>query len=158
MRFLISVAIWRTLSKTAKLKVTNFKLNTISCTPMMLSIHFTSTKCELFHQIYIVTYYTVFSVQFWSAFMGCSTQGIDATRTFIDQIDVIKLLVKKYPDVFLFATSSSDIASALKFNRIASLVGVEGGHAIDSSLGTLRQLYDLGARYMTLTHSCNTPW
>ena len=57
-----------------------------------------------------------------------------------------------------FATSSSDIASALKSNRIASLVGIEGGHAIDSSLGTLRQFYDLGARYMTLTHVCNTPW
>ena len=99
-----------------------------------------------------------FSIQFWSAYMGCSTQGIDATRTFIDQIDVIKLLVKKYPDTFQFATSSSDIASALKSNRIASLVGIEGGHAIDSSLGTLRQLYDLGARYMTLTHTCNTPW
>ena len=90
--------------------------------------------------------------------MGCSTQGKDATRTFIDQIDVIKLLVKKYPDTFQFATSSSDIASSLNSGRIASLVGVEGGHAIDSSLGTLRQLYDLGARYMTLTHTCNTPW
>ena len=96
--------------------------------------------------------------QFWSAYMGCSTQGFDATRTFMDQIDVIKLLVKKYPDTFQFATSSSDIASALKSNRIASLVGIEGGHAIDSSLGTLRQFYDLGARYMTLTHVCNTPW
>ena len=90
--------------------------------------------------------------------MGCDTQGVDATRTFIDQIDVIKLMVKKYPDTFQFATSSSDITSALNSNRIASLVGVEGGHAIDSSLGTLRQLYDLGARYMTLTHTCNTPW
>ena len=97
-------------------------------------------------------------LQFWSAYMGCSTQGVDATRTFIDQIDVIKLLVKKYPDTFQFATSSSDIAAALRSNRIASLVGVEGGHAIDSSLGTLRQFYDLGARYMTLTHTCNTPW
>ena len=76
----------------------------------------------------------------------------------MDQIDVIKLLVKKYPDTFQFATSSSDIAAAVRSNHIASLVGVEGGHAIDSSLGTLRQFYDLGARYMTLTHTCNTPW
>ena len=97
-------------------------------------------------------------LQFWSAFMDCSTQGVDATRTFMDQIDVIKLLVKKYPDTFQFATSSSDIAAAVRSNRIASLVGVEGGHAIDSSLGTLRQFYDLGARYMTLTYDCNTPW
>ena len=90
--------------------------------------------------------------------MGCSSMGYDATRAFIDQIDVIKLLVKRYPDTFQFATSSSDITSAMKTNHIASLVGIEGGHAIDSSLGTLRQLYDLGARYMTLTHFCNTPW
>ena len=76
----------------------------------------------------------------------------------MDQIDVIKLFVRKYPTVFQFATSSADIESAHENGRIASLVGVEGGHAIDSSLGTLRQLYDLGARYMTLTHSCNTPW
>ena len=97
-------------------------------------------------------------MQFWSAYMDCSTQGVDATRTFIDQIDVIKLLVKKYPDTFQFATTSDDIISALESNKIASLVGIEGGHAIDSSLGTLRQLYNLGARYMTLTHFCNTPW
>ena len=90
--------------------------------------------------------------------MDCSTQANDATRTFIDEIDAIKLLVKKYPDTFQFAASSDDIISALDSNRIASLVGIEGGHAIDSSLGTLRQLYDLGARYMTLTHFCNTPW
>ena len=97
-------------------------------------------------------------MQFWSAFINCTSSGYDATRAFIDQIDVIKLLVRKYPDIFQFATSSSDITAALKSNRIASLVGIEGGHAIDSSLGTLRQLYDLGARYMTLTHVCNTPW
>jgi membrane dipeptidase len=100
----------------------------------------------------------LFLIQFWAAFINCTSSGYDATRAFIDQIDVIKLLVKKYPDVFQFATSSSDITAAMKSNRIASLVGVEGGHAIDSSLGTLRQLYDLGARYMTLTHVCNTPW
>ena len=90
--------------------------------------------------------------------MGCSTQDKDATRTFIDQMDVVKQFVQKYPDTFQFATTAADIEGAVAKGKIASLIGVEGGHAIDSSLGTLRQLYDLGARYMTLTHSCNTPW
>lgn len=90
--------------------------------------------------------------------MPCSTQYKDATRTFIDQMDVIKRFVTNYSDTFQFATSTSDIEDALNKGKIASMIGVEGGHAIDSSLATLRQLYDLGARYMTLTHTCDTPW
>ena len=90
--------------------------------------------------------------------MSCSTQYKDATRTFIDQMDVVKQFVQKYPDTFQFATTAADIEDAVAKGKIASLIGVEGGHAIDSSLGTLRQLYDLGARYITLTHTCDTPW
>ncbi len=99
-----------------------------------------------------------FLLQFWSSYMPCATQYKDATRTFIDQIDVIKLFVRNYSDTFMFATSVDDIQTAYDKGLIASLVGVEGGHAIDSSLSTLRQLYSLGARYLTLTHSCNNPW
>merc|ERR550519_3015822 len=96
--------------------------------------------------------------QFWSAFVGCKSQFADAVQLFLEQIDVIRQMVAKYPADLMWATSTADIETARAEGKIASMIGVESGHAIGSSLPILRTLYSMGARYMTLTHVCNTPW
>jgi membrane dipeptidase len=96
--------------------------------------------------------------QFWSVWVPVTTTGDAAVTTTLEQIDVVHRMVAKYPDTFQLALTAADVEHAFKAGRIASLIGMEGGHSINNSLAALRQMYGLGARYMTLTHTRNTDW
>ncbi len=96
--------------------------------------------------------------QFWSVYVPTTFQGQKAVTATLEQIDVVHQMVARYPDTFALALTAADVERAFKGHRIASMIGMEGGHSIDSSMAALRMMFALGARYMTLTHSRNTPW
>ena len=96
--------------------------------------------------------------QFWSVYVSASLPEPEAVQTTLEQIDVTKRMIARYPDDLQFALTADQVESAMANGRIASLMGMEGGHSIGSSLAVLRQMYDLGVRYMTLTHSKTIPW
>ena len=96
--------------------------------------------------------------QFWSVYVDNAQPEADAAVETIEQIDVTKRLIARYPDRLALALSADDVQRAIDQGKVASLIGMEGGHSIAGSLAVLRQMYDLGARYMTLTHNKNTAW
>jgi len=96
--------------------------------------------------------------QFWSVYVPASMQGKDAVRATLEQIDIVHRMVQRWPESLQLALTADAAERAFKSGRIGSMIGMEGGHSIDSSLATLRQMYAVGARYMTLTHSSNVPW
>ncbi len=96
--------------------------------------------------------------QFWSVWISPKVTGSAAVKMTIEQIDIVRTMVARYPKDLEMAYSADDIVRAHKAGRVASLIGIEGGHQIDNSLPTLRAMYALGARYMTLTHTSNTDW
>ena len=96
--------------------------------------------------------------QFWSVYVPSTMQGKEAVRATLEQIDIVHRMTKRWPETFEMAYTAADVERSFKAGRIGSLIGMEGGHSIDSSLATLRMMFALGARYMTLTHSANVPW
>jgi membrane dipeptidase len=96
--------------------------------------------------------------QFWSVYVPAELQGETAVVTTLEQIDLVRQLAARYPGALELAFTAADVKRIMAAGRIASLLGAEGGHSIANSLGTLRALYLLGVRYMTLTHNLNLPW
>ncbi|GAA1501133.1 dipeptidase [Streptomyces synnematoformans] len=96
--------------------------------------------------------------QFWSVYVSTELAGDAAVSACLEQIDVVRQLVDRYPGDLRLATTADEVAAARAAGRIASLMGAEGGHSIANSLATLRALHRLGVRYMTLTHNDNTDW
>jgi membrane dipeptidase len=93
--------------------------------------------------------------QFWSVYVPYE---LVSASTELEQIDIARRIVERYPEALAFASSADEVERAMRSGRVASLFGMEGGHAIENSLGALRAYYALGVRYMTLTHGKTLDW
>src|SRR5689334_5573073 len=96
--------------------------------------------------------------QFWSIYIDGEMKDSGYARVQLEQFDIARRMIARYPDRLAAALTADDIERAFKRHRVASLLGMEGGHAIENSLGVLRSYYALGARYMTLTHNVTLDW
>lgn len=96
--------------------------------------------------------------QWWSVYVSANIPENEAVKQTLEQIDFVHRMIEKYPDYFELALSADDVERIFAEGKIASLIGMEGGHSIANSLATLRMMYDLGARYMTVTHSRTLDW
>ncbi len=96
--------------------------------------------------------------QFWSVFIPAEIEGDRAIRDTLEEIDIVKRFIAAYPGDLEQAYSADDVVRIHKAGRVASLIGIEGGHQIGHSFAALRQFYALGARYITLTHFKTTDW
>jgi membrane dipeptidase len=96
--------------------------------------------------------------QFWSVFVPATLQGDGAVAATLEQVDLVRRMTRRYPDVLELALTAADVDRIFAAGKVASLIGAEGGHSIASSMGVLRVLYGIGVRYLTLTHNANVPW
>jgi membrane dipeptidase len=98
--------------------------------------------------------------QFWSIYIpgDANVKAYGYARMQLEQIDIARRVIAKYPEAFAWAHTAAEMRAAFKRGRVGSTLGLEGGHAIENSLGALRTYYDLGARYMTLTHNVTLDW
>ena len=96
--------------------------------------------------------------QFWSVYVPASMEPLEAARATFEQIDVVNRMLAAHPAAFEFAATADEVERIHREGRIASLIGIEGGYSIAESMGLLRQFFEAGVRYMTLTHSATTSW